>query len=226
MVLVLTRMNIDSDFLTGIRNDWTNDNLVGLQSVLKSAYSQAASLTSPLTNPLFETPNRPILLGFTRWFAVDSLLYRACQAGAFQGITARWLPLSNNHVIQALELRGAYTTVIPHHLQHPDDPPRPSVLRSTKRMENYRQFLFGFATTPDDDSTLINLTLVHGDQNADFAFLRMYDDPQDSRHHVQFSENIMNLPTLVEPAEVEEIAAPAIGLKPGLVKGREEASGQ
>lgn len=59
-------------------------------------------------------------------------------------------------------------------------------------------------TGPDNPSP-INLVLVHGSQNAEFAFLRAYHDPIDLKKFIEVGSNIMNVIHEIEPAEAEEI---------------------
>jgi len=165
--------------------------------------------------------------GQIRWTFVDYFLERGCAVGTLSGITATWVPLSlNGGGIQALELRGSETSIVAHHLQQPENPPRESGLRFERRLLNYRNpMLPGFGDGEEVNTALINLTLVHGDKSAEFAFLRVYDDPGNLQSFLRVSDNLMVLPTLVAPLEAEEVPLPTVGLKNGPVNEKQEASG-
>lgn len=221
-------MNSKAEYLTAIQQDWTVQNLIGLQSILNAAYAKAGEVASSSREPAFGTPNRAFVTGQIRWSFVDYYLERGCAIGTLTGITASWVPLSlNGGGIQALELRGKQTSVVAHHLQQPNSPPRESGLRFERRLLNYRNpMLPGFSDDGESSAALINLTLTHGDKDAEFAFLRVYDNPENLQSYLRVSDNLMIMPVLVEPVEVEDVAPPAVGLKPGVAKGQEEASGQ
>jgi hypothetical protein len=221
-------MNSKAEYLTAIQQDWTVQNLVGLRSILNAAYAKAGEVASLSRVPAFGTPNWAFLAGAIRWSFVDYYLERGCVIGTLTGISATWVPLSvNGGGLQGLELRGERTSVLAHHLQQPEDPPRESDLRFERRLLNYRNpMLPGFGDEEEASGALINLTLVHGDRGAEFAYLRVYDNPENLRSYLRVSDNLMVMPALVEPVEVEEVPAPALGLKPGVAKGQQEASGR
>lgn len=227
MLLVLTKMTSKAEYLSAIREDWPDQNLLGLQSILRAAYAKTEAETNPAHDPVYGTPNRVVLNGFLRWFLLDSYLERGAQIGSLPGITSNWVPLSNGGSIQALELRGQHTTLITHHLQHPDNPPRDSVLRFEKCLMNFQNpMLPGFRDDSEPTESPINLLLVHGDKDAEFAFLRVYDNPANVHSYLRVSGNLMVLPALVEPVEVEEVAEPSVGLKPHLLKKHREGAGE
>lgn len=221
-------MNSKVEYLTAIQQDWTAGNLIGLQSILKLAYAKAGEVVDLSREPAFGTPNRAFLAGAIRWSFVDYYLERGCEIGTLTGISASWVPLSvTGSGLLGLELRGEYTSVLAHRLQQPDDSPRESDLRFERRLFNYRNpMLSGLGDEEETATGLINLTLVHGDRGAEFAFLRAYDNPENVRSYVGVSDNLMVMPTLLESIEFEEVVVPAVGLKPGVAKGQKEASGQ
>lgn len=227
MLLVLTKMTSKADYLTAIRADWPDQNLIGLQSILRATYAKTDAETNPALDAVYGTPNRVVLNGFLRWFLLDSYLERGVQIGTLSGITAAWVPLSNGGGIQALELRGKHTTLITHHLQHPDNPPRDSVLRFEKCLMNFQNpMLPGFRDDSEPTESPINLLLVHGDKDAEFAFLRVYDNPENVHSYLCVSNNLMVLPALVAPIEVEEVVEPTVSLKPHLFKKKQEGAGE
>lgn len=221
-------MNLKADYLTAIQKDWTAQNLIGLQSILGMAYAKARDAVDVSKEPAFGTPNRAFLAGSIRWSFVDFYLRRGCEIGTLSGISASWVPLSmTGSGLVGLELRGEYTSVLAHRLQQQDDPPRESDLRFERRLYNYRNpMLMGLGGDEEAAEGLINLTLVHGDRAAEFAFLRAYDNPENVRSYVAVSGNLMVMPSLVESIEFEEVAVPAVGLKPGVAEVRRETRGR
>jgi hypothetical protein len=221
-------MHSKAEYLTAIQQDWTAENLIGLQSILNAAYAKAGEVASLSREPAFGTPNWAFLAGAIRWSFVDYYLERGCAIGTLTGINATWVPMAvNGGGLQGLELRGMRTSVLAHRLQQPGDPPRESDLRFERRLLNYRNpMLPGLGDEEEASVALINLTLVHGDRGAEFAYLRVYDNPENLRSYLRVSDNLMLMPALVEPVEVEEVPAPALGLKPGVAKGQQEAGGR
>lgn len=51
MLLVLTRMNSKAEYLTAIQQDWTVQNLIGLQSILNAAYAKAGEVANSSREP-------------------------------------------------------------------------------------------------------------------------------------------------------------------------------
>lgn len=222
---------MSDDFLTKARHDWDEVNLSALKRVIVQAYAATADLTDPAKNPLFDTPNQPMLAGTNRWGLMDRFLEGACKDGTFHGIEAVWLPLSKKGTggIHALELRGKHTCVIPFHLSDPEDVPRDSNLREEKRLFNHHNpMLQGFEEAPDaDTSGLINLILVHGDKTAEFAFLRAYHDPEQKGAYISVTDNLMvSTPAVLVPkVDAEEVAEPEIQLQPALRPARQGTAG-
>lgn len=210
------------DFLTRVREDWDEINLAALREAVAQAYSATSDLTDPTRNPLFATPNQPMLAGINRWGFVDKFLEIACMSGKLRGIEAVWVPLMKKGAggAHALELRGKNTCVVPFHLSDPEETPRDSNLREEKRLFNHlNPTLLGFEEASEvDTSSLINLTLVHGDKSPDFAFLRAYHNPEEKGAYVPVSENLMaSAPAVLVPkVDAEEVSEPEIQLQPAL----------
>lgn len=226
-IILLTRMNINSDSLTDIQEDWPHGHQLIIKLFLKYA-NQAVRETTVLANtrnPIFDTPNRPFLSGMIRFGAVDYFLERACKMKLLPGINPVWIPLTKGEgVVHALELQGKSTSLIAHHLSSPIDPPRGSILRNFRRLLNDRRIsnarnpsLFGETKEeipPSDE--LINLTLVHGSKPEDFAYLRIYHRLDKPQKYIPFSaENIMLLQpdTASGAVEEEQIAEAEVELK-------------
>jgi hypothetical protein len=216
-------MNVDAEFLTKIQEDWPHGHQLILQLFLKYANYAVREITvlPKSRNPIFETPNRTFLSGMIRYGAVDYFLDRACQMKFLPGIKPRWIKLEG--IVSALVLEGKYTSLIAHHLQTPNDPPRNSILRDYRRLLNERlrlneqnPSLFEDAKKepePISPSSPINLTLVHG---KDFAFLRIYNRRDKPKKFIPFSiDNIMALKPMKEAAsvEAEQIADAEVKLK-------------
>jgi len=197
-----------------VDSDWTPRNLLALRHAIWRAYVAVARLCDPALNPFFGTPNRPFGLGYNRWLAVDHYLYEAAASGSFEGITARWIALGGNTTtpLSALELRGAVTSVVAVHLRDPNETPRDSGYRFDLRASNQRfPRLAGFEDSESDEP--LNLLLVHGDKDAEFAELRAYDDESNRGSYTPFSLNIMAGPAVAPfPVDAETVAEPNVSL--------------
>jgi hypothetical protein len=163
------------------------EQLFGLSRSLQRAYSYTANLAE--TEVPFATPNRHFLSGMVRYGAVDFFLADAAANGEIPGFEPKWISLTGTGGVYALELIGPGVSIIAHHVQSPDDPPRDSILRFEKRASN--QLLLPGMTEGSSTPQIVSLTLVHGDKLGEFAFLRIYTDPQDLRHYQDFGTNIM-----------------------------------
>ncbi len=210
-------MRDSEDYFSKIKADWPLRNLLGLKWCIQSAYSAVGAITAPESNAAFATPNRWFLSGILRFGFVDYYLEEGCRNGLLKGITPVWLKLTDGSGgMAALELRGTHTSLIAHHLAKSDDPPRDSKLRFEKRLMNQvSPMLPTLDEVPTSSDRQVNLTLVHGDKNAEFSFLRAYDNPTDLTSYVSVFDNIMGLQEqsarLV--VEAEEIAEPKVEIK-------------
>lgn len=213
---------MSADFLTKIADDWDSFNLAGLQYCLRQAYELTDALSNPDRNAHFATPNRHMIAGTMRWGFVEKCLHDGCLNGRLRGIQPRWVPLSSKTAsgVHALELVGRTTCVTPFHLTDADEAPRESSHRAEKRLFNQlNPLLPTFADEQVDTISLLNLILVHGDKNAEFAFLRAYHDPEERGAFVPVSDNIILSTALVsQPVEAEEVAEAEIKLQPAAHK--------
>jgi hypothetical protein len=228
---MLTNMNINSNYITRIQEDWPHGHQLMIKLFLKYANFAVREITvmAKTRNPIFETPNRPFLSGMIRFGAVDYFLDRACKMNLLPGISPQWIPLTKGEgVVHALELQGKHTSLVAHHISTPNDPPRGSILRNYRRLLNHRCLLNeqNPALSPEfEDSknettpanNLVNLTLVHGGKPSEFAYLRIYHRRDKPKKFIPFSnDNIM----LLEPessrrggVEQEQIADAEVELK-------------
>lgn len=208
------------DFQAAVNADWTPENQSVLRSVIQGAYGHADEKCDVFNDPDFETPNRQMVRGYLRWSILDVHLKRACDTGLLTGIGATWVRLKNGTSgCFALELRGSHTALIAHHIQRSDDPPRESALRFERMLQNRRNpMLPGFEQDEEPNDNLINLTLVHGDKEAEFAFLRVYTDPENPRTCIEVSRNLMAATDVVVPIEEEPILEPELGLRSDLAQ--------
>lgn len=200
-----------------VREDWTPRNLLGLKKALSLGYDWAREFCDGKKHEVFTTPNKPLALGFLRWIAVDHYLKVACDAGWIEGISAVWKPLGGRKSSFPcnLELVGAHTNVIAVHAQDEEETPRHSKNRYNKRALNEQcPLLTGFVDPYDDDGHAINLLLVHGGQNAEFAQLRAYTSVDTPSTFAPFSGNLMEALPIVSPIDVEEIPEPTILVQP------------
>ncbi len=213
-----------------IRQDWTDSNLAVLKQVLGAAYS-VADLNSRVgidERSVF-SPNRKFVRGMSRWDSVNVHLADACERGLLEGITARWIPANGKKgSVQALELVGKNTTLTAHHLNELDDYPRVSQLRFCRWIENSKnQILMGsiLEESAGPNSGLINVNLVHGDQDPDFAYLRVYVDPINLADCLDVSPNIMSLSSIVTLVDDEKVDETGPELRTGLGR-QDEVQGQ
>jgi hypothetical protein len=124
-----------------------------------------------------------------------------------------------------LELRGTFTSLLVVHIQEPDETPRDSDYRYDKRVSNERYpLLAGFEQIEPSDQ-LLNLTLVHGDKNAEFAELRAYDDPNNRASFTSFTSNIMAGAPLPVVDDSETVPEPSIALIQPAAEQRKPLSG-
>ena len=75
-------------------------------------------------------------------------------------------------------------------------------------------------------SPLLTLTLVHGHRNAEFAFVRGYNDATHPNRYEQLSTNIMELPIVTPPVEEEPIDEPEADIKDHLRADDENEEGE
>jgi hypothetical protein len=228
MFYILTNMNSRNDFLTAIQSDWTPENVSGLISTLNSAYRAVLDRTNPDQDPLYDTPNLPLVRGYLRWAFVDSHLARACEIGVIKGIEPIWVDLTDRGSgIMALELTGKHTSLMAHHLQNPDDPPRYSELRYDRRVQNWSNPMLPGFSADEPKNGLIHLTLIHGDKDAEFAFLRIYNNPDELKTYTPASGNIMENPAIdIAATETEQVDEPEIGLRENTDTKRKKAQNE
>jgi hypothetical protein len=209
-------MNAD-DFLTDLDSDWNEENLRRLRASIAASYMMARDMTNPKLNPYFASPNHKYLQGYSRWFLLDSHLAKACQTGFIAGLEPYWVSFDNAAGrIMSLEIRGRNTAVMAAHFQKPSDPLRESKLRFGRCSVNQGKttnFLPGFELEERSAEGLLNITLAHGDKNAEFAYFRVYNDPFNLRSHLQLSSNLMSKPYGVPSVEAEEVKEASIVLK-------------
>lgn len=200
-----------SDYLAAVEEDWDLLAFAGLRASLQAAYQALREKSDPLHDLPFGTPNAPMVTGVMRWMYVDYYLTRGCQLGWMPGITAHWLNLGDGGV-SALELRGKRTSLMAFHLKFPDSPIRDSRLRFEKRIVNQMNPIFPqwenqIIEADTVEAVPINLVLVHGGKNAEFAYLRAYHDPEDLQRFMTLSGNIIeqaNIAPITDAEAIEE----------------------
>jgi len=210
-------------FLTEVAQDWDGYNLTVTKETLIEAEEATLRRVDKIRDPLFDTPNFPNILGYTRWVMVQKHLEMA--AKRFKGITPRWVNLGGSNV---LELWGQNTIVTPCHLLTEGQTPNNTDYRRDLRIQNQVcPFLFPSQNGGGDDSDeqRLRILLVHGGKYGPFAFLRAYIDPDDHSIYRDLSENIMLKPILLPSIDVEPVAEPQVELKPAAVQ-RKRASGE
>lgn len=226
-------VKLEPDYSALIHAD-LDPHLPTIKNVIGEAYEAVRHKTDISIDPDFASPNRSSLQGFLRWGFVDTFLARACAAGLLPGISAHWLPTRDSAgAIEVLELRGQHTAVTAHHLHFIQDAPRQSRLRLEWRVLNQQNPLLPCfdpsSSTPDfgddeEDSlfnwkakrnqTLINVMLVHGAKEAEFAYLRVYDSVNDASSYIPVSGNIMAVPSILAAPDAENVEEPSVALKP------------
>lgn len=184
--------------------------------------------TDPGRNPHLHTPNRHIIAGTMRWGIVETCLAEGCTLGRIKGITPQWMPLTPGAATgpHVLELVGKHTCVTAFHLTDPDEAPRDSNHRAEQRLFNQANPLLpGFVDHDLDADTLLNLLLVHGDKDAEFAYLRAYHKPDKVGAFLPvIPDNIMQLTAQTVPAaEAESIVEAEVKLQPTLHPKRADA---
>jgi len=214
-----------------VQLDWTPQNLIGIQRALRLAYNAVADACDPKRHAFYDTPNRPYGIGYNRWLAVEYHLHQACNAGWIQGIAAHWVSLGGKAgtPISTLELRGLHTSVLALHLREQDELPRDSGYRYDQRVNNEKYpLLTGFVDpheSPQASTQLLNLLLIHGDKNAEFAELRAYDDPENRASFTTFTENIMAGAALPASGDNEPISEPNVALIQGVADQKKPSTG-
>lgn len=207
-----------------VQLDWTPQNLIGIQRAIRIAYNSVADACDPKRHAFYDTINRAYGLGYARWLAVDFHLKQACDAGSIKGITAHWIQLGGKGGLCALELRGAYTSVLAIHLQESDETPRDSDYRYDKRVSNEKYPLLAGFEEPEAPDQLLNLLLVHGDKNAEFAELRAYDNPDKRASYTAFSGNIMAGAALPTHGDSETVPEPSVALIQGVAEQKKTST--
>lgn len=215
---------MDPKFVTSYQADWPIQNLSALKVALLNAYLETNILCNPARSVVFSTPNQHMHTGYTRWIAVSQKLEESCKSGRLHGITAEWSRVTKNSGFWVLELRGKLTRLIVCHISDLDNSPRDSVSRFDGRASN--QVLMNFEEEAiTEQSPLLTLTLVHGHKNAEFAFIRGYNDPKRPSSYELLSGNVMDLPTVALPVEEEEIEPPEIDIEDHFRADGEEEEG-
>lgn len=214
-----------SNAATLVQQDWTPSNLMGLQRALRMAYNSVTDACDSRRHAFYDTQNRAYGVGYARWLAVDFYLKQACDAGWLTGIAAEWIPLGGKGGLCVLELRGRYTSVLAIHLQKPDETPRDSDYRYDKRVSNEKYPLLEGFEQLEAPSQLLNLLLVHGDKNAEFAELRAYDDPDNRASCTSFTGNIMDGAPLPVVDDIEVVAEPNVALIKSAAEQAKPSSG-
>ena len=218
-------MSQQPEYLNLCRDDW-DPYLSKIRYVLEEAENHVVAKTDPEQDSVFSCPNRAIMVGTQRYWEVNAQLKRACDIGLFGTITAVWEPLTDRPGgFHELVLRGEHTTLSAIHLAEPQDTPRDSVRRNSNRQCNYQMSLFDDPDEIELSNSAVHLTLVHGGKEEKFAFLRLYYDPEYPNRFVPVTGNMMQLPIVVAPADVEEVKEPQVGIKPHLLSKKEDAEG-
>jgi len=221
-------MHRESEVKAAFDTDWHSDNLAGMRAVLAATYLLAEEKTDPLKDPVFNSPNRNMARGYLRWFLLDSCLAIACQRGLLHGINPYWVNLQDiDGSYRALELRGERSALMVTHLSKREDAIKDSKLRLHRRKQNQSitsPMLLGFETTSLPEDELINLTIVHGDKKAEFAYARMYNDPFNLRSYISLSRNLMLGSGQIASIDEELIEEATIGLK-NIVTAEKAAQG-
>lgn len=208
-----------------VQLDWTPQNIIGIQRALRVAYNSVADACDPKRHSFYDTTNRAYGVGYARWLAVDFHLKQACDAGSIKGITAHWIQLGGKGGLCALELRGTYTSVLAIHLQEADETPRDSDYRYDKRVSNEKYPWFAGFEDPVAPEQLLNLLLVHGDKNAEFAELRAYDNPDKRASYTSFTSNIMAGAALPAHDDSEKVPEPSVALIQGVAEQKKPTTG-
>jgi hypothetical protein len=222
-------MPISSDFQALVAKDWSPENLMGVQRALRMAYENSLSICDAEKQPIFGTPNRPLVAGSVRWLAVDYYLNEACRLGWLKGITAKWVVLGGkkNEFPCHLVLTGANTSVIAIHLQQEEDIPRDSKYRRNTRVANEAcPLLAGFEHMDENvEDALINMLLVHGDKNAEFAELRAYYSVENRSQYELIIGNIMGGAVAAPPSDAETVSEPSVALILNLSEQNQPSAG-
>jgi len=215
------------DPITAIEHDWPIHKQIAVQSLFQSAYASVTELCDPKRSPVFTTPNQRLHSGYTRWIAVNYWLERGCNSGLLEGISPVWKPVFENQdkSCSILELHGKFTSTVACHISEIEASPRESRTRRDYRAGNQKNFGF-LESAVDVESPLLNLILVHGDKNAEFAFLRGYYDPDNAGVFTDLSGNIMDLPTIMPAVDEEPIDDPDADIKDHLRDEEEDEEGQ
>lgn len=195
-----------------VQLDWTPQNILGVQRALRVAYNSAADACDSKRHTFYDTRNRAYGIGYARWLAVDFYLKQACDVGWIKGVTGSWVELGGIGGLCVLELRGQYTSVLAIHLKDSDETPRDSDYRYDKRVSNEKNPLLAGFEELESASQLLNLLLVHGDKNAEFAELRAYDDPNNRASYTSFTGNIMAGAALPTRDDNETVPEPSVEL--------------
>lgn len=179
--------------LTGIlAKEWHLSNRAGICRALVNAYRDVNTLCDVDRHAFFGTPNRVFALGYNRWVIVDHWVAKACELGWITGVTPVWInhPKSTGP-IHTLELRTEHTCVSISHLSSPNAAPRDSRLRYDRRVNNeYCPYLTGWEEPGATDAGPLGIVLVHGDKDPEFAFLRVYNDPDNMGSYRDLTGNI------------------------------------
>ena len=199
-------------FLTEVAQDWDGYNLTVTQETLIEAEEATLRRVDRIKDPLFDTPNFPNILGYTRWVMVQKHLEIA--AKRFRGITPRWVNLGGSNV---LELWGRNTIVTPCHLLTEGQTPNNTDYRRDLRIQNQVcpfLFLSQNGDGADSEDQRLRILLVHGGKYGPFAYLRAYIDPDDHSIYRDLSENIMLKPILLPSIDFEPVDEPQVELNP------------
>lgn len=202
-------MNVD-EYITTVRQDWPDPNLVSLQEVLREACDAVLDRTNERDDPLLNSPNLRNLRGYYRWALVPKYLERAIEIGKFSGLEPNWVPLGGVHMF---ELRGQHTVVTVCHLSEEDEVPKQSEYRKIARRLNPSPQMDYLQPPVLENGEKLHLTLVYGGKDGEFAYLRAYFDEEKRSYYHKVSMNIMAMPTLVESFDTEEIEDPQPELK-------------
>jgi hypothetical protein len=216
-------MITETDCLTSCREEW-GDKLHRIKQILESAEARVQAKTDPEKDSVYFSPNRSIMVGQVRWWEVNDQFFQACKVGLLGPISARWERLCDvPGGIHELVMYGAHSTMSVVHLSHPNEVPRPSTRRKNLRTLNGQLPLFFEFPEADEALELAHVTLVHGGKEEKFAYLRVYFDSEYPERYIQLTDNIMTLPIVLEAAEVEQVQEAEVGIKPHLVKKKEDS---
>lgn len=164
--------------------EFSEHNQRGLAWALKQAYAEADAETDLDRHPMYATPLRPIIRGSVRWNHVQASLKLACETGRIVGFAPVWRPTGGKAACnQVLELVGANCALTAVHVGEMEETPRDAAFRRDARGSNQLllESIEDQMPKSPEVSGRINLLLVHGGHDFDFAEIRCYNGGEEDR---------------------------------------------